>query len=148
MSDRRGARESKQTHTPFKRLTIPDVARDTASIPSLGDRQVGIASLCGAPTYALSPTGAPSHRLLGKLKPVRSHWFTVTLTTFRQNSASRALHASVRSQVEASKPAASLQTEVPAPQIALRKSNQYSLENPNNKAGNVFEKVEHIVCDF
>lgn len=37
--------------------------------------------------------------------------------------------------MDASKPTASVQTEIPVPQIAIRNSNQFSLENPNNKAG-------------
>ena len=40
-----------------------------------------------------------------------------------------------RNQVDSSKPAASVQADVPPTQLAVRRSNQFSLEHPNNKAG-------------
>ncbi|KAF8313477.1 NADH-quinone oxidoreductase [Clavulina sp. PMI_390] len=70
-------------------------------------------------------TGAPSYRLL----------------------ASRGLQTSVRAQVEASKPApaASPATAEPAPYIALRKNQQYSLEHPKNGAEYVLSTLDKIV---
>jgi len=80
-------------------------------------------SLATLRPFLRSAAGAPSYRLLG----------------------SRALHATIRNQVDSSKPAASVQADVPPTQLALRKSNQYSLEHPSNKAEYVLTTLDKLV---